>query len=353
MKTIKVNCSKTYDIFLGKNILNQVPHILKNLDLGSNILLVTDDNVEPLYAQKVIGHLEKDYHIVKYVLPHGEGSKNSGNLFSILNCLADHHFHRNDTVLSLGGGVVGDISGLCASLYMRGINFIQIPTTLLAMVDASIGGKTAIDISQGKNLIGSFYQPCAVICDTSIIRDLPEEIFQEGMAEVIKYNVIENVPIIKYINEGRFDEHLEEVIESCISIKARIVSEDEYEKTDTRKKLNAGHTFAHSLENLSNYKISHGLAVGTGLVYEAALAKELGMCKQSTYEQIMKAVRAYDLLMEIPYSAEELTAHMKSDKKNMDSRISFVLPEELGKCANIRLTEEEVKQIYAKIGVIQ
>ena len=352
MNTIEVNCSRSYKVFTGNGILNQLPKLMNNLPIGDRIFLISDDNVDKIYAKKVKSLLS-DYKNETFILAHGEGSKNIDNLYAILKKLADQGFKRNDTILALGGGVVGDIAGLSASLYMRGIHFVQIPTTLLAMVDASIGGKTAVDLEEGKNLVGTFYQPLMVLCDTDIIRQLPKDIFREGMAEVIKYNIISDCNIISHISEGTFMDHLDEVINDCISIKARIVSEDEYEKTGLRKLLNAGHTFAHSLENLSSYQISHGNAVGTGLVYEAALAKEIGLCDEHTYEIIKNSIQAYDLLIEVQYSPTELASHMKLDKKNEDDLISFVLPERLGHCISRKLSLQEVTDIYSKIGVIR
>ena len=353
MKTISVNCSKQYNVHIGKKALDLLPTLLGTFSIGKNIFLITDDIVEKRYANKLIDLIPDSYRTVKYVLPNGESSKNSDNLLSILNTLANNSFKRNDTIIALGGGVVGDISGLSASLYMRGINLIQIPTTLLAMVDASIGGKTAIDLQKGKNLVGTFYQPLTVICDTEIIEELPEDIFKEGMAEVIKYNIIDRCQIIRYIEEGTFMDHLEEIIESCISIKAKVVSQDEYESKGLRKVLNAEHTFAHSLENMSNYHISHGKAVGTGLVYESQLAKYLGLCDEATCKRIKEALIKYDLLIDFDYLLTDLVDHMKLDKKNDSNLISFILPTELGACKEVKLSLEETKEAFLKIGVIK
>ncbi|MBR4470647.1 MAG: 3-dehydroquinate synthase [Erysipelotrichaceae bacterium] len=352
MKRITVSCSRRYDVIIGNDLIDHISSFLNDFNLGNNILVITDDNVSPLYSDIVLKDLNQNYQTSKYVLPNGESSKNIDHLYQILNHLSENHFHRNDTILALGGGVVTDISGLVAALYMRGINLVMVPTTLLGMVDASIGGKTAIDLNSGKNLVGTFYQPLTVICDVDIIRKLPKSIFKEGMAEVIKYNVIEDCPIISYINNDTFMEHLEEVIEYCISIKAKIVSEDEYERKGLRKLLNAGHTFAHALENISDYQISHGIAVGTGLVYEATLSEYLGLCDHDTVQQIRKAIQKYDLLIPLEYDLNHIVNHMKLDKKNEDANISFILPTTLGKCIERKLSIEEVKQAYQKIGVI-
>ena len=351
MRTFEVNCSKQYKVYYEKGLINRIKELLLNTFNGHNILIITDDNVDPLYSDIIYNQLINKYNVNKFVLKHGEEAKNIDNLYQILTYLAQNQLKRNDLIIALGGGVIGDISGLSASLYMRGIEFVQIPTTLLAMVDASIGGKTAIDLPEGKNLVGSFYQPLIVICDPDIIRDLPEQIFNEGMAEVIKYNVINKNRIIEYVNNDQLFDKLDEVIEKCIEIKTDIVSKDEFEKTGLRKLLNAGHTFAHALENISNYSVSHGKAVGTGLVYEAALSNHLGYCDLDTVNQITKAVRKFDLLFEFDYSFDNIVDHMKMDKKNESNLISFILPEKIGKCREVKIRSSELKETYKKIGV--
>lgn len=351
MRTFEVNCSKQYNVYFEKGLIQGIKGFLSNSFKGHNILIIADDNVDPLYSDIVLNQLADNYTVKKLVLKHGEETKNIDNLYHILTYLAQNRFKRNDLIIALGGGVIGDISGLSASLYMRGIDFLQIPTTLLAMVDASIGGKTAIDLPEGKNLVGSFYQPLMVICDPDIIRKLPEPIFNEGMAEVIKYNVIDKNRIIEYVNNDLLEDKLEEVIEKCIEIKTEIVSKDEFEKTGLRRLLNAGHTFAHALENISNYSISHGRAVGTGLVYEAALANYLGYCEESTLSQIAQAVCRFDLLLKFDYDFDDLVDYMKADKKNDSGLISFILPERLGKCREIKMELSELKQAFKQIGV--
>ena len=350
MRTFEVNCSKQYKVYYEKGLINRVKELLLNTFNGHNILIITDDNVDPLYSDIIYNQLINKYNVNKFVLKHGEEAKNIDNLYQILTYLAQNQLKRNDLIIALGGGVIGDISGLSASLYMRGIEFVQIPTTLLAMVDASIGGKTAIDLPEGKNLVGSFYQPLMVICDPDIIRDLPKPIFNEGMAEVIKYNVINENNIVEYINNDQLSDKLDEVIEKCIEIKTSIVSKDEFEKTGLRKLLNAGHTFAHALENISNYSISHGKAVGTGLVYETILSNHLEYCDLDTVNQIAKAVKKFNLMLEFDYSFEDIVDHMTMDKKNDNNLISFILPEKLGKCKEIMMKSSELKDIFKQIG---
>ena len=350
MKTINVNCSKKFNIYINNGLLSDIHSFISELKIGNNILIISDDIVSAKYGKIVSDQLSTDYYVKSFVFENGEKAKNIDNLHSILSFLAENRFKRNDTIIALGGGVVGDIAGLAASLYMRGINLIQIPTTLLAMVDASIGGKTAIDRPEGKNLIGSFHQPIAIFCDTDIIKDLPIEIFNEGMGEVIKYGIISDNPILSYINNNTFDEHLNEIIEYCIKSKIDVVEKDENETKGIRKVLNAGHTFAHSLEKASNYNIPHGIAVATGLVYEAKIANCLKICDNNTVDQILTAVDKYDLLIDFPYEYNDLISYMALDKKNNDNDISFILPTRIGNCLETKISKNELTDIFNHIG---
>ena len=353
MSIININCSKNYNIHITNDLINHLKQYLINLNIGESILVISDDIVFDKYGKTVIEQLNNDYIVKSFVFEHGESSKNISNLLAIISFLADNNYKRNDSIIALGGGVVGDISGLASSLYMRGINFIQIPTTLLAMVDASVGGKTAIDIKQGKNMVGTFYQPRIVLCDPDIIKNLPKDIFNEGMAEVIKYNIINNNSIISYINNNVLFDKLNEIIETCIKIKAEIVNNDEFETKGLRRCLNAGHTFGHSLEKASNYSISHGNAVGTGLIYESLISCELGLCNVETVEIIKKAIIKYDLLIDFDYSFDQLINNMKMDKKNTDSKISFIMPVKLGEYVDYKINKSDLLRILERIGYVK
>ena len=350
MKTINVKCSNPYNIYLGSNIIHKLNDCFAGLNLGNNILIVTDDNVEKKYLNIVLEQLKDKYNVTHLVFENGEQIKQLSNLEIIINKLADSGFRRNDSIIALGGGVIGDISGLASSLYMRGINFIQIPTTLLSMVDASVGGKTAIDLKQGKNLLGSFYQPKVVICDTQIIKDLPKDVFNEGMGEVIKYNVIDDNPIIEYINNNQLDEKLEDIIEYCIRSKVDVVDKDEYETKGLRKILNAGHTYGHALEKASDYKLAHGVAVGTGLLYEAALSEKFGLCDSQLINKLKEALSKFDLIVKVPYSVDQLVNNMTLDKKNKDDEIVFMLPTQLGKTKEVKIDINTLKSLLTQIG---
>lgn len=352
MKRITVNTSKQYDVLLGSGLIRQLPALLAPVCEGRKIGIITDDTVEGLYANNVAQDLAAaGYQVSTFAFPHGEGSKHIGTLSDILEYFAERHFTRKDVFLSIGGGVVGDITGLAAALYMRGIQFIQVPTTLLSMVDASVGGKTAVDLKAGKNLIGAFWQPSMVVADTQVIAYLPDGIFAEGMAEVIKSDLIANAGIVKWVQEGTVKSHLEETIESCIQMKRKVVEQDEYETKGLRKVLNMGHTVAHAIEKLSGYEVSHGIAVATGLVWEAKISSYLGLCAPGLVDEIRQAVDAFGLYYDVPYAVEAMVEAMKSDKKNDDSRIDFVFPITYGKWEERKLEKRELTDIINTINI--
>jgi len=352
VKRITVNISKTYDVLLGCGLIWQLPEILRSVCWGKKIGIITDDIVEGLYANSVAQELAvAGYSVKTLAFPNGEGSKQISTLSDILEFFAQNHFTRKDIFLSIGGGVVGDITGLAAALYMRGIQFIQVPTTLLSMVDASVGGKTAVDLKAGKNLIGAFWQPSMVIADTQIIANLPGDIFSEGMAEVIKSDLIADAGIVKWTINGKVKDHLEQVIESCIQMKGSVVEQDEYETKGLRKVLNMGHTVAHAIEKLSGYQVSHGVAVATGLVWEAKIAQQIQLCSQSFTDDIKHAVDCYGLYFDVPYSIVDMVDAMRSDKKNEDQNIDFVFPITYGKWVEKKLNQRELIEIINSINI--
>ena len=352
METIEVKTSRTYNVQLGQGLISVLPQLVEPLFGGRKIGIITDDIVNSLYAAKAAEAFEICGCIVnKYVIPHGEASKNLTTLAEILEFFASCHFTRKDIFISIGGGVIGDITGLAAALYMRGIQYIQVPTTLLSMVDASVGGKTAVDLHAGKNMIGAFWQPSMVIADSQIMANLPEDIFAEGMAEVIKSDLIANAGIIRMIQQGTVMEYIDKMIASCIKMKRDVVEQDEYENTGLRKVLNMGHTVAHAIEKLSNYTVSHGIAVATGLEWEAKIANYLGLCEEALVKDIKEAVDAYHLYYSVPYPVEALVEAMKSDKKNDDYKIDFVFPITYGKWEERKLGTNELKEIINTINI--
>ena len=350
MRKIHVAVSRPYDVLIGQKLLSRIPELIEPVCSTRRVLIVTDETVAALYASALVQRMRQaGFDTELFSFPGGERSKNMKTLSDILEYMAAHHFMRNDTVLALGGGVVGDTAGFAAAVYMRGVSVIQVPTTLLSAVDASVGGKTAVDLKSGKNLAGVFWQPRMVICDVDVMERLPADIFREGMAEVIKCNVIQKLPIIDRIRGGTLMEHLEETIGDCISLKRDIVEMDEFDSKGIRNVLNAGHTVGHAIEKLSNYTLSHGQAVGTGLITEAEISRLLGLCDQTALDSIRYALERFHLAGTIPWSADQLVEAMKSDKKNRDDRIVFELPREIGRCEEIRLGKEDVSRCLRKI----
>ena len=348
MKRITVNASKTYDILIGDGILDaNAASAVKKAAGGRLAAIVTDDNVAALYENRLSGALARDgYSVERFVIPHGESSKNDVNLVSLLNFLAEKKFTREDVIVALGGGVVGDLAGFGAACYMRGIHYVQVPTTLLAMVDSSVGGKTAINLSAGKNLAGAFYQPNAVICDVLLLSTLPQEVFRDGCAEVIKYGVISDRELFRSL-EMPFDrgvEQLIDVIARCVAIKRDIVAEDEYEK-GARKLLNFGHTVGHAIELLSDYRTPHGHAVAVGIAVETRIAFRLGICDESCLQDVLRMLRLYELPDSTRFGAKELAAACLSDKKREGEHITMIFPAEVGRCVFRDVSISELESI--------
>ncbi|MCC5910550.1 MAG: 3-dehydroquinate synthase [Clostridiaceae bacterium] len=320
----------------------------KAIDSGDKIVLITDKNVDNLYG-KAIEKFLKDKKPYKITIPPGEKSKTMATVEYILSQMLDCGLTRNSKVIALGGGVVGDIAGFSASIYMRGIDFVQVPTTLLAQVDSSVGGKTGINMPAGKNTVGSFYQPKAVLIDTKVLKTLPKRELISGIGEVIKYGIIYDDMFLNDI-KNEFEAILKldykvmkKVIRRCCEIKAAIVSQDEKEK-GIRKILNFGHTIGHGLEAITNYKkYTHGEAVIIGMYYEAKLAKSLGYIKETYFKEITDIIHKTEVSLDITMlSLEDLTHAMIKDKKNRGEKISFILPIDKGKVKEVLLFPNEV-----------
>ncbi|MBQ2812197.1 MAG: 3-dehydroquinate synthase, partial [Clostridia bacterium] len=303
-KKIDVKAGKPYSVKIGKGLLDKAGEEAKALGLDGKALIVSDDNVAALYIEKASAALEKSgFEVFSFVIPHGESSKSAENLLAILEFAAENAFSRTDTFFALGGGVVGDLCGFAAAVYMRGTNFVQLPTTLLAAVDSSVGGKTAIDLEAGKNLAGAFYQPKLVLCDTDTFDTLPDEEFSNGMAEVIKYGMFCDGGFLDILTESNTD--IEEIVARCVAIKARVVEADEFDKGE-RMFLNFGHTVAHAVENLSGYTTPHGSAVAIGMAVITKAAIALGKCESKTFDILVELLKKYRLPFECPYGIDEV-----------------------------------------------
>lgn len=348
MKTIRVNASKEYDVIIGSGLLDSLGQKCSSLLGKGRAAIITDSNVAPLWLDKAVASLKNaGTDVITYVFPAGEDSKNKETLFGILEFLAENKLTRSDFAVALGGGVTGDMTGLAASLYLRGIPFVQIPTTLLAAVDSSVGGKTAVNLSAGKNLMGAFYQPELVLCDTDTLSTLTPETFADGMAEVIKYGVIFDKELFDAVKGGNVDD-IENIIARCVELKRDIVAKDEFDKGD-RQLLNFGHTMAHSIEKCSNFEISHGSAVAIGMVIAAKAGAKLGFSSEDCADAIIEANKNNNLPCVCGFAPEALAETALSDKKRTGDFVTFVFPEKIGKCYLKKIPIDIIKKIASNV----
>ncbi len=337
MNTVTVRASKTYDIKIGPGLLASIGREVAALGEVRRVCIVSDSNVWPHYGKAVENSLKQaGFTVSSFVFPAGEQQKNGTVFLQLLNVLAENKLTRTDLIAALGGGVVGDLAGFAASCYLRGIRFVQLPTTLLAAVDSSVGGKTAIDLPAGKNLAGSFYQPSLVLCDTDTLATLPSPIFRDGCAEVIKYGVLYDPELFAHLEEKGLDFHREQVITRCVRWKRDVVMEDEFD-TGARMKLNLGHTIGHGVEAASDFAISHGQAVAIGMSIVARA------CRCPDGKRILSLLSAFGLPTSTLYSADVLYAYTLSDKKRMGGKVNLIVPMAIGSCVIRPVALENLK----------
>ena len=332
IQTIHVRTDPAYDVTIGPGLLAECGRRLKETVPLCHMAVVADSNVAPLYLETVKSSLlEAGYQVSAYVFPAGEGSKNFDTLSHILEFLAEEHLTRTDCVAALGGGVTGDMAGLAAALYLRGVKYVQLPTTLLSAVDSSVGGKTAIDLRAGKNLAGAFMQPAAVLCDTSCLNTLPPDVFADGAAEAIKTGVLCDESLFALFEDGALTAAPEEVIARCVAFKAGVVERDEKEQGE-RKLLNLGHTVGHAIEKCSGFTIPHGHAVAAGLAIMARAAEKLGWTDGPVAGRIAACLEKNRLPVRTGFEARALALAALSDKKRAGDSITIVVPKAIGRC---------------------
>jgi len=339
MKVVKVNLSKNpYSIYIKQNLFGNIVQYLKDNNPGNFALILTSRRVFTLYKKNIAKSFSNFPHNV-VVLPDGEYAKTKTSLFRIVQAmLKADSLNRKIFVVCLGGGTIGDVGGFAASIYKRGIPYFQVPTTLLSQIDASIGGKTAIDLKEAKNILGAFYQPRAVFIDPKFLDTLEQKQITEGIAEAVKYAVIKNAVFFNFlarnfreINSLKVSSVLK-LIDTCVGIKAKIVEADEREKKGIRTILNFGHTFAHALETASKYKkISHGEAVSVGMLYAAYLSGRLGFCAKNELYRIRDLLKKFGLPVKYKYDFEAVYKAMGYDKKNISGKFRLVLLQKIGK----------------------
>lgn len=332
MKSVKVNAGKGYDIYIENNILNKTGELIRSVSVAKTVCLVSDTNVFPLYGSLVKEQLQSaGFTVVEYIYPAGEASKKMSTVMEIVERMAAYAMTRKDLVVALGGGVCGDMAGFAAAIYLRGIDFVQLPTSLLAQVDSSVGGKTAVDLPQGKNLCGAFHQPALVLIDPNTLNTLSPHFFADGMAEAIKTGCIKSRELFEKTAAEDARAQIEDIIYDCVRIKAGVVERDEKEHGE-RALLNFGHTAGHAIEKLHGFEtVSHGEAVGIGMVLISRAAERLSLTEPGTADAIAGVLKKYSLPVEDTHSLAEIAQAMNSDKKRTGSAISFVLLEKIGK----------------------
>ena len=351
MKTVEVAASGKYEVLIGPGLLDRAGELVRQALPGAEkAALISESRVHPLYGARVRESLEgAGYKVAEYVLPAGEASKNGENFLKILNFLAENRLTRSDAVAALGGGMVGDIAGFAAASYLRGVACVQLPTTLLAGVDSSVGGKTAIDLDRGKNLAGAFCQPARVICDYDALATLPESVFTDGCAEVIKYGVLADAGLFAHLEGRGRDFGLEYVLERCVSIKRDYVCADEFDN-GLRRQLNLGHTLGHAVEAASNFELSHGRAVAIGMAVVARAAAARGLCTEKCAGRITALLDSFGLPTKTDMDMDALYEHMLSDKKRLGGTVNIVVPEEIGRCRVLPMPVAEAGE-FMKAGL--
>lgn len=343
MNTVTVRASKIYDIRIGSGLLNTLGAEVQQLEKVKKVCIVSESTVYPLYGGLAVKNLENaGFEVVSFVFPSGEESKNGKTFLELLNFLAENKLTRSDLIVALGGGVVGDLAGFAAASFLRGIRFLQVPTTLLAAVDSSVGGKTAIDLPAGKNLAGAFYQPSLVLCDTDTLNSLPADTFRDGCAEVIKYGVLYDPQLFSHLEKKGLDFDREAVITRCVELKRDVVMEDEFD-TGARMKLNLGHTIGHGVEAKSCFKISHGKAVATGMSIITRAAVKNGLCDTSACERLLRVLDQFGLPTTTEFSADSLFTYTLSDKKRSGGTVKLIVPRAIGDCAIVPTPVEALK----------
>lgn len=338
----------TYQVLIKNGALSDTGRVAAEVCKGRTAVVVTDHQVAPLYLQPVLFALkEAGFTCSDVVLSAGEETKTLQSAAALYAAFHEHRLSRIDPVIALGGGVIGDLAGFAAATWLRGVPLIQVPTTLLAQVDSSIGGKTAVDLPQGKNLVGAFYQPKAVVSDPMVLRSLPKCRIAEGMAEVIKYGLIADAELLQKLERKSFD--YEWLVSRCIRIKINIVSRDERDSGE-RMLLNFGHTIGHAIEKATQYtRYSHGEAVAVGMITAAAVGEQLGMTEKGTKQKIRRLLCDYQLPLFADVPIDPLIQAIYSDKKRLGDQIYFVLLRRPGEAFIQPLDPEKLEQILREV----
>lgn len=351
MKTVHVSATRQYDVMIERGLLDRAGELSTAVAKGRKAAVIAGDIVFPLYGERLVSSLKNaGFEVFCHIIPHGEHTKDLKHYEELLSFLSENHFSRSDTVFALGGGVTGDLSGFAAATYQRGMSFIQVPTTLLAAVDSSVGGKTAVNLPGGKNQVGCFYQPSLVICDPDLLSSLPEEQFKCGCAEVIKYGALGDRAFFDSLMQIHISRQPEAVIARCVEMKRDVVAEDEFD-TGKRQLLNFGHTFAHCVEALSDFTVLHGQAVAIGMSVITRAAAELGYCSKADEVLMEDILQMYGLPSHTEYRAADMLRVVLADKKRSGGSINLVLPRAIGDCRIVPTPVTELEKWLRAGGV--
>lgn len=356
MEKVRVELNeRSYEILIDSDNLSSLGERLLRFPIGKKVAIISNPIVSELYSDKVLNSLKKEgFDVYLIIIPDGEAYKDYFWAYHILTKLLEFGFDRKSCLLALGGGVIGDITGFVASLFMRGISYVQIPTTLLAQVDSSVGGKTAVNHSLGKNMIGTFWQPALVWIDVNTLDTLSEREFLSGIAEVIKYGIIWDGEFFDLLEKNkekvlkRDKKVLTKIIKRSCEIKSEVVSKDERESS-LRSILNYGHSIGHAIETTTGYSLFlHGEAISIGMVYEAKISHMLGFLSKESFERIRNIFKEYGLPVDMPAFIDRngIFKAILIDKKNIHGKIRMVIPEDVGKIKiNFEIGEEELKRV--------
>lgn len=347
MITVPVTtATASYDVHIGSGILDRAGELIRPV-LRGKAALIADTTVDALYGDRAAASLANaGFEVLRYAFPAGEENKNLTEYARILTFLAENALTRGDFLVALGGGVCGDMTGFAAATYLRGIPFVQIPTTFLAAADASVGGKTAVDLGAGKNLVGAFHQPSLVICDTDTFASLPPETYADGMVETIKHGLIYDKAFFEHLSSGDRRNEINEIVRKDVEIKRSFVAEDEFDR-GRRQMLNFGHTIGHTVEKNSNFTISHGHAVAIGMVAAAKAAYAFGLTPEDLSGQIQDALALYGIDTKCPYPAHLLAEAALRDKKRFRGTINIIYLKEIGEAAVYPLPVEQLEDFLA------
>lgn len=344
---VDVSDKSLSEIYIENGLLSKVGELTKTVLKGKKIALISDTNVYPLYGENIKTQLENEgYKVFTYIFKAGEASKNTRELIKIVEFMAENELTREDGAVALGGGVCGDMVGFAASVFLRGIKFVQIPTSLLAQVDSSVGGKTAVDLPQGKNLCGAFHQPSLVIIDPNVLKTLSHHFFSDGMGEVIKYGCIKSASLFEKLESGDVKDNLTDIITECVSIKRQVVENDEKEHGE-RALLNFGHTCGHAIEKLWNFEtVSHGEAVAIGMVMITRAGENLGITEKGTTDRLIKVLEKNDLKINDTHTDKEIISAMNGDKKRTGTGIKFVMINKIGSSFINPIKYEDINKTF-------